>query len=156
MSTIEAPPEEGIRTDRQTSTPQEQQEEALDIRKHGPLEWLEDDLTVSREMDDPFHILLLDETFEKPKVTVSYVSGNLQYVLEMPYEEAVDATIFCQENGFSCLGTWERQECLKLGRELRLRDLCVRVVPYVPGGNRGWQSSRRDGLENLKSANFLE
>merc|ERR1712194_149071 len=37
------------------------------IRKQGPLEWLEDNPEELRDMEDPFHILLLDQTFAKPK-----------------------------------------------------------------------------------------
>merc|ERR1711865_1060585 len=43
------------------------------IRKQGPLEWLEDNPDEVREMDDPFHILVLDTTFEKPAITVPYL-----------------------------------------------------------------------------------
>ena len=43
----------------------------------GPIEWLIDDALVSREDDDPFHILLLDETFVKnsKKITIEYVAS---------------------------------------------------------------------------------
>ena len=118
-----------------------------DMRKHGPLEWLEDDMDQSREDHDPFHLILLGETFDKPKITVPYVVGSLQYVLEMPYDEANEATVFAKDEGMSCLGTWKRQECLKLGRQLRLRDLLVRVVPYSAGGQRGWQARGSSGGE---------
>lgn len=47
------------------------------VRKQGPLEWLED-MEVSRDMEDPFHILLLGQTFEKPKITVPYVASSLE------------------------------------------------------------------------------
>ena len=55
------------------------QEENFDeaLRKQGPLEWLED-MEVSRDMEDPFHILLLGQTFEKPKITVPYVASSLE------------------------------------------------------------------------------
>ena len=37
----------------------------------GPIEWLIDDPQVSREDNDPFHILLLDETYiNNPKITI--------------------------------------------------------------------------------------
>lgn len=143
-STITAPPDTDI--DRKVGgTEEDDVQETFDefeIRKQGPLEYLEDDPNEIRDMKDPFHILLLGETFLKPKISVNYVSGALQFVLEMPYEDAVDATVFCKENGISCVGTWTREECLALGKELQNRDLAIRVVPFVPGGQRGWQANK--------------
>ena len=118
------------------------------IRKNGPLEYLEDDSEQSRDMNDPFHILLLAETFRNPKVTINYVSGSLQFVLNMPYEDSVDAALFAKEQGMSCVGTWTREECLKLGKALQQRDLCVRVVPFVPGGQRAWQANKDASAAN--------
>lgn len=147
MSTVEAPTREDI--DRETRRRQggndgdslgdkeENFEDAL--RTKGPLEWLEDSME-SREMDDPFHILLLGQTFEKPKITVPYVSSTLQYVLEMPSDEATELSEFSYEHGMSCLGTWSREECLSLGRQLQVRDVVCRIVPYCDGGHRGWQA----------------
>jgi len=122
----------------------EETEEAIewtedDIRKQGPLEYLED-MEESREMDDPFHILLLGSTFDKPKITVTYVSGSLEYVLDMPILEATELSKFAREQGMSCLGTWTREECLSLGKQLQVRDIVCRVVPYCEGGQRGWQA----------------
>jgi ATP-dependent Clp protease adapter protein ClpS len=109
-----------------------------------PLEYLEDEWS-TRNPDDPFHILLLDTTFTKSEqMTVKYVAGCLTYVLAMPEDEATELTTMAAENGFSCLGTWERQECLKLGKQLQVRDLAVRVVPYCEGGMRGWQLRSAD------------
>jgi hypothetical protein len=118
------------------------------IRRNGPLEYLEDDTEESREDQDPFHILLLAETYLNRKITVNYVSGALQFVLDMPYEDSVDAAIFAKENGMSCLGTWTREECLALGKDLQQRDLCVRVVPFVPGGQRPWQANKDASSDN--------
>jgi hypothetical protein len=159
MATIEAPTRETTETDRRTSRRSDSDNDssapdARDIRKDGPLEYLEDP-NESREMDDPFHILLLGETFDKPKITLNYVSGNLQYTLDMPYEDAIDASMVAQDFGMACLGTWSREECLDLGRQLRVRDLVVRVVPYAAGGNRSWQSKEGSGSwagEGLKDA----
>lgn len=104
-----------------------------------PMEYLEDEWS-TREPDDPFHILLLDTTFtENERVTVSYIAGSVTYVLGMPEDEARELTQMAADNGFSCLGTWEREECLKLGKQLQIRDCVVRVVPYCQGGARGWQ-----------------
>jgi ATP-dependent Clp protease adapter protein ClpS len=108
--------------------------------KDAPLEWLEDEWS-TREPEDPYHILLLGSTFDKNKrVTVSYVSGCVTYVLGMPEKDAVELTTIASVNGMSCLGTWEREECLKLGRQLRIRDISVRVVPFCKGGSREWQA----------------
>merc|ERR1712057_159990 len=114
------------------------------VRKQGPLEWLEDDPLAERDMEDPFHILVLDQTFEKPKITVEYVAQNLEYVLEMPSEDALDHAKWCMENGLTCVGVWPREECLKLGRQLQLRDIVVRVVPYAKGGDRAWQAENAE------------
>ena len=122
------------------------------VRKQGPLEWLEDAME-SREMDDPFHILLLAQTFEKPKITVPYVAGSLHYVLEMPLDEATELSKFSYENGMSCLGTWPREECLSLGRQLQVRDIVCRIVPYCEGGQRGWQAKDvGDSSNNMQDA----
>jgi Uncharacterized conserved protein len=108
------------------------------------LEYLEDEWS-TRNPEDPFHILLLDTTFTKnERVTVSYVVGCLEYVLGMPSDEARELTEMAAVNGLSCLGTWEREECLSLGRQLQIRDLAVRVVPYCEGGMRGWQMKNAD------------
>jgi hypothetical protein len=149
MSSVEAPTREDI--DRQTRRRQgdedligDKKENIEDeLRTKGPMEWLEDSME-SREMDDPFHILLLGQTFEKEKITVPYVSSTLQYVLEMPADEATELSQFSFENGMSCLGTWPREECLSLGRQLQVRDIVCRVVPYCEGGHRGWQAKDAD------------
>lgn len=98
------------------------------------------DSAEAREMDDPFHILLLGSTFDKPKITVPYCAGSLEYVLAMPRMEAEEMSQFAKDNGLCCLGTWSREECLQLGRQLQIRDLVCRVVPFVEGGQRGWQA----------------
>jgi len=150
LSTTVAPPRPATETDKKTQkSPADEEFDEFDVRNKGPIEYLEDDLEESRDMQDPFHILLMEETFIKPKVTVNYVSGSLQFVLEMPYEEAVEASLFAKDQGFSCLGTWTREQCLELGKKLQKRDLCVRVVPFVPGGQRGWQA--KDASDNDSS-----
>jgi hypothetical protein len=101
-------------------------------------------------MEDPFHILLLGSTFDKPKVTVPYVAGSLEYVLGMPPAEAVELSTFASDVGISCLGTWPREECLGFGRQLQLRDIVCRVVPYAEGGQRGWQA--RDASSSSSSS----
>lgn len=123
-----------------------------ELRKNGPLEYLEDE-NESREMDDPFHILLMGSTFDKPKITVPYVASALEYVLDMPIDEATELSKFSNEHGMSCLGTWSREECLNLGRQLQVRDIVCRVVPFAEGGQRGWQARDADSsFSNLRSA----
>lgn len=158
MVTIEAPTKEDI--DRETRRRQGGNDDSLgdkeenfedELRSKGPLEYLEDE-NESREMDDPYHILLLGQTFEKPKITVPYVSNTLQYVLEMPEDEATELSQFSFEHGMSCLGTWSREECLDLGRQLQVRDIVCRVVPFCEGGQRGWQAKNADaGSSNAEN-----
>lgn len=116
---------------------------------YGDLEYLIDSAE-SREMEDPFHILLLGSTFEKPKITVHYVSGSLEYVLDMPPQEATELSKFAYQEGMSCLGTWPREECLSLGKQLQRRDIVCRVVPFVEGGQRGWQA--KDASDKVGSS----
>lgn len=159
MSTV-APSRESIDTERRTGRKNDgdslgDKEENFEdaVRKQGPLEWLEDAFE-SREMDDPYHILLLGTTFEKPKITVSYVAGSLHYVLEMPLDEATELSQFSFDHGMSCLGTWSRDECLSLGRQLQVRDIVCRVVPFCEGGQRGWQAKDSSmDISNLRDAN---
>ena len=107
----------------------------------GPIEWLIDDAQVSRDDNDPFHILLLDETFNKNnKITIEYVASTCTYVLSMPYDEAAELASHAKDEGFSCLGTWAYQECIRLGKQLRNGDVVCRVVPYCEGGDRAWQA----------------
>lgn len=121
-----------------------------DIR--GPIEWLIDDTEVSRNADDPFHILLLDETFvNNDRITIDYVASSCAYVLSMPYDEAAELASHAEQEGFSCLGTWGHEECVRLGGQLQQRDLSVRVVPFCEGGDRAWQARKAD--DEMKSAN---
>jgi ATP-dependent Clp protease adapter protein ClpS len=137
----------GRRTRSDPYSPDEEYDEEDDDDTTPPLEYLQDSLT-SREMDDPFHILLLGTTFEKPKVTVPYVSNSLEYVLSMPHGEAKELSQFAHDEGLSCLGTWTREECLTLGRQLQVRDIVCRVVPYTEGGQRGWQAKDSSSNSN--------
>jgi ATP-dependent Clp protease adapter protein ClpS len=155
MSTVVAPPEEKTKTrigggksgffgGQDDDSLQNINPGEISKRNDAPLEYLEDEWS-TRNPEDPFHILLLDTTFTKnERVTVSYVVGCLEYVLGMPSEEARELTEMAVMNGLSCLGTWEREECLSLGRQLQVRDLVVRVVPYCEGGMRGWQMRNAD------------
>jgi hypothetical protein len=110
-----------------------------DKTEYPDMEYLIDSETF-RDFDDPFHILLMGSTFEKPKITVSYVAGSLEYVLSMPPDEGTELSKFAKDEGMACLGCWPRHECLTLGRQLQKRDIVCRVVPYAAGGQRGWQA----------------
>ena len=126
-------------TKQRTETGYTQEELSQDDTEYPDLEYLIDSME-SREMEDPFHILLLGSTFDKPKVTVSYVTGSLEYVLDMPGTEAKELSQFSKVQGMACLGTWPREESLSLGQQLQRRDIVCRVVPFVEGGQRGWQA----------------
>ena len=143
-TTVEPPTRE--RTDRETgrrtsnNVDNDLYDDDDDNNYYDDLEYLMDP-NASRSMEDPFHILLLGSTFEKPKVTIPYVSSTLEYVISaMPHSEAIEQAKFAKDQGLSCLGTWPREECLTLGRQLQIRDLVCRVVPYCEGGQRGWQA----------------
>ena len=142
-----AEPQTREKTDRKTG--QGFTEGTEDKVDYPDLEYLIDSAE-AREMEDPFHILLMQSTFDKPKITISYVAGSLEYVLAMPYSEAVEQSRFAKQEGFSCLGTWPREECLALGRKLQMRDIVCRVVPYVEGGQRGWQA--KDASQSSSSS----
>ncbi|KAL7476040.1 hypothetical protein ACHAW6_001926 [Cyclotella cf. meneghiniana] len=107
----------------------------------GPLEWLIDDDEISRDDDDPFHILLLSATFEQNnRITIEYVASSCSYVLGMPFDDAAELARHAKAEGFSCLGTWSHAECLRLGGLLQQRDIVCRVVPFCEGGDRPWQA----------------
>eukprot|EP00522_Entomoneis_paludosa_P005793 CAMPEP_0172455648 /NCGR_PEP_ID=MMETSP1065-20121228/12176_1 /TAXON_ID=265537 /ORGANISM="Amphiprora paludosa, Strain CCMP125" /LENGTH=162 /DNA_ID=CAMNT_0013208117 /DNA_START=230 /DNA_END=718 /DNA_ORIENTATION=+ len=138
------------RTDRRTGRRYDQEDD-LNLNNddendddYGDLEYLIDGQE-SREMEDPFHILLMGSTFDKPKVTVSYAASTLEYVVNMPTDEGVELSKFAKDNGMSCLGTWPREECLNYGKQLQRRDLVCRVVPFCEGGQRGWQAKDMSG-----------
>mmetsp|Transcript_26004 Transcript_26004/g.47157 ORF Transcript_26004/g.47157 Transcript_26004/m.47157 type:complete len:200 (-) Transcript_26004:199-798(-) len=143
MSTTTIP---GTETEEKTETekreiPGEGKIPSGESQIRGPVEWLIDDALVSRETEDPFHILLLDETFTKNKrMTIEYVATSCSYVLGMPYDESAELASHAEKEGFSCLGTWGHEECLRLGKQLQERDLICRVVPFCEGGDRAWQA----------------
>jgi len=114
------------------------------------MEYLQDDDTELRGMQDPHHILLMGyETYSKERITVPYVTGSLVYVLDMPEQEAVDHAEFSKEEGMSCLGTWAREQCLQLGGQLQQRDLVCRVVPGTPAGAQAWQAKDASAASNI-------
>lgn len=119
----------------------------------GPVEWLIDDVQVSRDDEEPFHILLLDETYAKnERITIEYVASSCAYVLAMPYDEAAELAAHAEKEGFSCLGTWSHAECTRLGTQLQNRDLVCRVVPFCEGGDRAWQARNAEEGADMKRA----
>mmetsp|Transcript_23769 Transcript_23769/g.34670 ORF Transcript_23769/g.34670 Transcript_23769/m.34670 type:complete len:200 (-) Transcript_23769:360-959(-) len=142
MSTTTAPPREktGTETQKTTKPGWKNPEAPLAPAARGPLEYLIDDTSISRKVDDPFHILMLGKTFDQPRVTLPYVTGTLSYVLNMPEDDAKEHAFFAKDEGISCLGTWTHEECLTLGAKLQVRDVICRVVPAVEGGGQGWQA----------------
>jgi hypothetical protein len=108
------------------------------------------DPSASREMNEPFHILLMGSaTYIKPKVTVPYVSHTLEYVLGMPYTDAYELSQFAHDNDLSCLGTWTREQCLLYGKQLQSRDVICRIVPYCIGG---WQAKDTSSSSSSSSS----
>jgi len=158
FSTTTAPPKTDTfrrtKTNRRTRSPYDFTTE-LPPTGSGPLEYLADDTTQTRLPDDPFHILLMGaETYAKPRITVPYVITSLTYVLGMPDSVAETHAKFAAQNGMSCLGTWPREECLKLGGQLQVRDLECRVVPFCEGGGGGgWQAK---DISNNKDVPMFE
>ena len=108
-------------------------------QQKNPFEWAMDSDATRRD-EDNFHILLLNSTFDKPRMTVAYAAGALCLVLAMNDADAVEHAAFANAQGFSCLGTWRRDECLKYGEQLNARDVSVRVVPGVRG-RQDWQGA---------------
>ena len=147
MSTVIKPPETETqrrtkkRRDENLGIPSDDDNDEGNNNIRGPVEWLIDDPLVSREYDDPFHILLLDATFtQNARITIPYVASSCAYVLSMPYDEAAELAAHAEKEGFSCLGTWSHDECIRYGRQLQNRDVICRVVPFCEGGDRAWQA----------------
>ena len=67
-----------------------------------------------------------------------HAAGARTLVLAMPEPDAIEHAGFAQAQGFSCLGTWRKDECLELCEQLRGRDLSVRALPGVRG-RQAWQ-----------------
>jgi hypothetical protein len=96
------------------------------------------DADSARGDGDAFHILLLNDTFSKPRMSVPYAAGALCLVLQMAEGDAMEHSAFAMAQGFSCLGAWRRDECLRYCEQLTARDLSVRAVPGVKG-KQAWQ-----------------
>jgi hypothetical protein len=156
-STVEAPtrPDTDRKTGRRSGNEKDDRrsnDNDDDIDYYKDLEYYIDP-SVSREMNEPFHILLIGSvTFARPKITVEYVSRTLEYVLGLPYNDAVELSQFAKEHmSMACLGTWTREQCLQYGTQLQQRDVSCRVVPYCPGGQRGWQAKDASSYSSSNS-----
>ena len=157
-TTIDAPTKEKTGTDRDTQKRNYDDDDFANMEDknvYDDLEYLIDPYE-SREMEDPFHILLMGSTFEKPKITVPYVAGSLEYVLNMPFGEGEELSQFAKDQGMSCLGTWPREECLTFGKQLQMRDIVCRVVPFCEGGQRGWQAKDTTGSSSNNADNYAQ
>ena len=69
-----------------------------------------------------------------------YAAGALCLVLGMAEPDAKEHSAFAMQQGFSCLGSWRRDECLQYCEQLSGRDVVVRAVPGVRG-KQAWQGS---------------
>jgi hypothetical protein len=86
-----------------------------------------------RHSDDFFHLILMPSTFGKDHMSIEHAAESCVDVLGIPSDKAHDMSLFAKHQGFSCLGTWTRDECLSMGEELVSRDLDCRVIPFHKG-----------------------
>mmetsp|Transcript_20942 Transcript_20942/g.45414 ORF Transcript_20942/g.45414 Transcript_20942/m.45414 type:complete len:136 (+) Transcript_20942:597-1004(+) len=77
-------------------------------------------------------------TFHDDRISIEHAAESCIEILGIPSDKAQDLSLFAKHQGFSCLGTWPRDECLSMGEELSSRDLDCRVIPFnedsVPEG----------------------
>jgi len=94
------------------------------------------DAKKERNSDELFHIILMPSTFQDDRMSIEHAAESCIEVLGIPSDKAQDLSLFAKHQGFSCLGTWSRDECLSIGEELINHDLDCRVIPvnddYVP------------------------
>mmetsp|Transcript_35791 Transcript_35791/g.46333 ORF Transcript_35791/g.46333 Transcript_35791/m.46333 type:complete len:248 (-) Transcript_35791:147-890(-) len=87
-----------------------------------------------RYADDLFHIILMPSTFKKHHMSIENTAESCTEVLGIPSTKAHELSLFAKYQGFSCLGTWTREECLDIGKQLVLHDLDCRVIPFTGAG----------------------
>ena len=73
-------------------------------------------------------------TFHKDHMSIENTAQSCTEILGIPSDKAQDLSLFAKHQGFSCLGTWTREECLSIGEELLSRDLDCRIIPFNGGG----------------------
>eukprot|EP00579_Thalassiosira_antarctica_P015130 CAMPEP_0201944746 /NCGR_PEP_ID=MMETSP0903-20130614/53550_1 /ASSEMBLY_ACC=CAM_ASM_000552 /TAXON_ID=420261 /ORGANISM="Thalassiosira antarctica, Strain CCMP982" /LENGTH=260 /DNA_ID=CAMNT_0048487801 /DNA_START=528 /DNA_END=1311 /DNA_ORIENTATION=+ len=93
-----------------------------------------DEAGEERHSDDLFHIILMPSTFHKDHMSIENTAQSCTEILGIPSDKAQDLSLFAKHQGFSCLGTWTREECLSIGEELLSRDLDCRIIPFNGGG----------------------
>lgn len=64
-------------------------------------------------------------------MSVDQAAESCASVLGIQSDKAKDLSLFAKHQGFSCLGTWTRDECISLGGKLRSHELECRVIPFV-------------------------
>ncbi|KAL7524688.1 hypothetical protein ACHAXR_000675, partial [Thalassiosira sp. AJA248-18] len=74
-----------------------------------------------RHSDDLFHIILMPSYFPQSTLSTEHSPKTITEVLRIPSGKGHDLSLFAKHQGFSCLGTWTREECLSLGEELLSR-----------------------------------
>lgn len=72
-------------------------------------------------------------TFHKDHISIEHATASCIEILDISPDKAHDLSLFAKHQGFSCLGTWTREECLDLGDKLLSHDLDCRVVPFNGG-----------------------
>jgi hypothetical protein len=66
-------------------------------------------------------------------MSTEHVAKSCSDILGLSPSKAQDLSLFAKHQGFSCLGTWTREECLTMGEELLERQLDCRVIPFNEG-----------------------
>lgn len=66
-------------------------------------------------------------------MSLEHAAESCTSILGIPSDKAQDLSLFAKHQGFSCLGTWTRKECLSMGEELLSQDLDCRVIPFNGG-----------------------
>jgi hypothetical protein len=67
-------------------------------------------------------------------MSIEFAAQSCSEILGIRSDKAWDISLFAKHQGFSCLGTWTREECLSMGDELLSRNLDCRVIPFNGGG----------------------
>ena len=67
-------------------------------------------------------------------MSIEQAAESCSEILGVHSEKAWDLSLFAKHQGFSCLGTWTREECLSMGEELLSRNLDCRVIPFNGAG----------------------
>merc|ERR1719506_1459284 len=97
-------------------------------KKRNPLEYLKD-LTAPRGDNDPFHIIMFQETFDQPRITMPYIVGQLMYTLDMPDDDAYEHAKFAKQQvrGAGLLINCRFQVCMS-----RLTTSFQSAPPFLP------------------------